>query len=63
MLSQTSELKGGKSADAGDAVLRADRMDSFPAGSWDKMLCSSQATWVMGTGGLEREGNSATSVG
>ena len=44
-----SELKGDRSGETGDAVFKADKMDSLPAGSWDKILCNSQVGWVMAT--------------
>ena len=31
-------------------MLKADKIESLPAGSWHRMLCSSQASWAIGTG-------------
>ena len=57
LLSRDSELKGGRFG-----VLKAEKMEPLPAGSWDKILCSSQASWVMGTGRFDWEGKGVTSV-
>ena len=51
-----SELKGGTDGHAGDAMLRACKIESLPAGSWRKVLCRSQASWVIGTGGCDNLG-------
>ena len=47
-----SELRGGRSDETSDPVLKVDKMDSLPAGSWGKILCNSQASWVIVTGGF-----------
>ena len=58
LMFRESELKGGRSG-----VFKADKMDPLPARSWDKVLCSSQASWVMGTGRFDWGGKGVTSIG
>ena len=44
---QRFRTQGGRSGEAGDAVLKADKMESLPARPWRKILGNSQVSWVM----------------